>query len=768
MMKIGTSWKNSRFIQAGYTSIVAIFLVLVAFLQTKSESQSMVLNSIQVWENDLTLALSKGDKHLIEVIGKTIFRNAVSYLEFRSDDQVIVSIPTLSFPEKCHFRVDKPLERYGQPVGSVTACFNSSEVIRAVYTSPFAFVIAFLFPILVGFVPFLSLIGYRRELFGILETLEDWNSSKWKGDINDSERRRNQTRDAVGRRIIELFEKGIRERLEVGRQAERSAAIAQMTQMLAHDVRKPFSSVKMVLSAMAKLKSMSEVKTMSSVAIPEINRSIETVNGLIQDVMEIGSDSRPVKEDVDICDLIDQALTDTFRIYPDSSVVIHYELNHAANLKVDQNKVLRVLSNIIGNGLQAMGFQGNLSLSTRSLPGATPMIEFTIANNGPHIPAEIIPRLFDAFFTSGKKGGTGLGLAIAHKIVTAHGGSISCKSEPGQGVAFVFTLPASTSGETPSPCHLSSSSADFIMVGLAAQAFDGDTSPEVDETILVESFSASAAQMGRKLVVLIADDERLYREGLVEKLERHTEIRDRLEILTATNPFEAIKARTSDLAIVDVDLGCQEMNGFDVVSQLRKFGNQGIVCTHSNRILASDHKTAIDHGADAFLPKPMSTVHLLKLLCQAVERVKEIDGVDTTHVEHAKTMSPEPLKFAFVDDSKSIRMTWKIAWKGGNMLSFGSPEEFWKEAEANPGFIESLACVITDFDFGSMSKENGGTFASQLRKRTQLPVFLASDGDYSLADFNGDIDAILPKQPISKDHLLAAIDAAKSTIKSDY
>lgn len=159
-MKQKQSWKNSRFIQVIYTSVVAIFLIIVAFLQTKSESQGMVINSIQVWENDLTLALSRGDKHLIEVIGKTILRKEVSYVEFRTDDHVLVSLPTLSFPEKCHFRIDRSLERYGQNIGSVTACFSGSEMIRAMYSSPFAFVIAFLFPILIGFGPFLSLIDF--------------------------------------------------------------------------------------------------------------------------------------------------------------------------------------------------------------------------------------------------------------------------------------------------------------------------------------------------------------------------------------------------------------------------------------------------------------------------------------------------------------------------------------------------------------------------------------------------------------------------------
>jgi len=515
---------------------------------------------------------------------------------------------------------------------------------------------------------------------------------------------------------------------------------------------------------MENAKSLAEVQNMTSIAIPEINRSIETVNGLIQDVMEIGSKSEPITEAVDVCDVIDRVLKDTFRVYPNSMVKIKYTLNHSIKIQVDQNKVLRVFSNIIGNGLQAMNFMGIISISTRDVPGDQSFIEFTLANDGPYIPAESIPKLFDAFFTSGKKGGTGLGLAIAHKVVTAHGGSISCISEPDKGVAFVFTLPASTEKSVGSPCTLATSSVDFIRVAKATQPSKVDTAAEIDESNLAKSFATNTAILGRKLVVLVADDERLYRDGLIEKLQRHSKVHEHLSIVMATNPYEAIEVKNSDLAVLDVDLGCQEMNGFDVVSQLRKHGNRGIICTHSNRILASDHKTAIDHGADAFLPKPMSTVHLLKLLCQAVARAKEFSGVKdnvSQSVEVAPSGAGGSLKFAFVDDSKIIRMGWKRAWKNGTLVEFSSPEAFWKEAEENPSLIDSLACVITDFDFGHASNENGGTFANQLRTRTRLPVFLASDGEFSLSDFDGDIDVIIGKQPISEAELKSKIEQTK-------
>ena len=71
------------------------------------------------------------------------------------------------------------------------------------------------------------------------------------------------------------------------------------------------------------------------------------------------------------------------------------------------------------------------------------MVELEVADSGPGIAPEHLPRIFDRFWR-GKRmsGGVGLGLAIAKGVVEAHGGTISAHSEPGAGAVFRFTLPA--------------------------------------------------------------------------------------------------------------------------------------------------------------------------------------------------------------------------------------------------------------------------------------------------------------------------------------
>jgi signal transduction histidine kinase len=118
--------------------------------------------------------------------------------------------------------------------------------------------------------------------------------------------------------------------------------------------------------------------------------------------------------------------------------------NTAAGLPpilVDGDRILQVFSNLVGNALKFTPAGGTITVQAEAADRA---VRFSVADTGPGIPAEQIPRLWDRYWQASKTDhrGAGLGLAIAKGIVEAHGGQIWVESEVGRGTTFFFTVPA--------------------------------------------------------------------------------------------------------------------------------------------------------------------------------------------------------------------------------------------------------------------------------------------------------------------------------------
>ena len=109
----------------------------------------------------------------------------------------------------------------------------------------------------------------------------------------------------------------------------------------------------------------------------------------------------------------------------------------------DERRTLQVLSNLVSNALKHTKPGGNIRVSAKPVERE---VVFAVEDDGPGIPDEEVPRLFDRFWHArrgAEQAGTGLGLAIAKGIVDAHGGSIWVETEVGSGTTFKFSLPQS-------------------------------------------------------------------------------------------------------------------------------------------------------------------------------------------------------------------------------------------------------------------------------------------------------------------------------------
>jgi two-component system phosphate regulon sensor histidine kinase PhoR len=113
----------------------------------------------------------------------------------------------------------------------------------------------------------------------------------------------------------------------------------------------------------------------------------------------------------------------------------------------DPDRLRQILSNLVDNGIKYGRAGGVLTVSARR--SGVGQVEIGVKDDGPGIPREAQARVFERFYRvdkarSREQGGTGLGLAIVKHAVQAHGGEVRVESEPGQGAAFYFTLPAAT------------------------------------------------------------------------------------------------------------------------------------------------------------------------------------------------------------------------------------------------------------------------------------------------------------------------------------
>jgi PAS domain S-box-containing protein len=124
---------------------------------------------------------------------------------------------------------------------------------------------------------------------------------------------------------------------------------------------------------------------------------------------------------------------------------------------IDKHQIAQVIDNVVINAQQAMPNGGNIRVAARNVAAAAldspslaagDYVKISIGDEGIGIPRDVLPRIFDPFYTTKTKG-HGLGLATSYSIVHRHGGCIEAESEPGRGSVFHIYLPVAT-GPLPS------------------------------------------------------------------------------------------------------------------------------------------------------------------------------------------------------------------------------------------------------------------------------------------------------------------------------
>jgi PAS domain S-box-containing protein len=180
--------------------------------------------------------------------------------------------------------------------------------------------------------------------------------------------------------------------------------------------------------------------------------SIDRTRGLTKQLLTFAKGGVPVKKVSELAPFIEE--TAKFAL-SGSNVACHVDLPEGLwACDYDKNQIGQVIDNIVINAQQAMPSGGaidiraaNVTLGDGERPPLRPgnYVKISIVDTGIGMPSDMLPRIFDPFYTTKPKG-HGLGLATSHSIVTRHHGTIEVESEMGKGSTFHVYLPASLGG----------------------------------------------------------------------------------------------------------------------------------------------------------------------------------------------------------------------------------------------------------------------------------------------------------------------------------
>ena len=221
--------------------------------------------------------------------------------------------------------------------------------------------------------------------------------------------------------------------------SERLAAIGKMAAMITHEVRNPLSSIGLNTELLEEeLGRMPDAASAEGRALcRSIMREVDRLTAITEEYLAFARLPTPRLAPEAIDTVVGNLATFVREDLAARGVAL--ELDAAGDLPramIDEGQIRQSLLNLVRNAAEA----GARHVWLRTRRGPDDRIEIEVADDGPGIPADLMPRLFDPFFST-KDAGTGLGLALTQQIVRDHGGDIRVASSPGGGATFVVSVP---------------------------------------------------------------------------------------------------------------------------------------------------------------------------------------------------------------------------------------------------------------------------------------------------------------------------------------
>ncbi len=305
----------------------------------------------------------------------------------------------------------------------------------------------------------------------------------------------------------------------------------------------------------------------------------------------------PLKQVFDLRELVEKATK--FSLYGSNLTCLFTLPNDLWKVHADPYQIEQVINSIVINAREAMPNGGRLQVRAQntSFPEFNPhdlppgdYVRVTLVDNGPGIPPEVLPQIFDPYFTT-KPTGSGLGLSIAFSILSKHGGRIQVEPVASGGARFVLLLPAAKTGAA------REKAAEPVEVECAATTASQPTVLCMDDEPTIRDLTTAMLTMSGYGVVTTRDGQEtlaIYREKMNQ-------------------------GRKFDVVVLDATIP-GGMGGADTIRALLKIDPdvRAIICSgySDESALAAMEKL----GFQASLPKPFTSKQLITLIDQIVHQ----------------------------------------------------------------------------------------------------------------------------------------------------
>jgi signal transduction histidine kinase len=236
--------------------------------------------------------------------------------------------------------------------------------------------------------------------------------------------------------LVENYHRVLRLRESLAR-AEQLAALGQMAANMAHQVGTPLNLISgyvqlMIEEAARSGQSLSRLQT--------VQAQIGRVSRAVRSVLDSARAPALQRERLDVAALIEQVSELSRPALQAANVELRLSVaSDLPSIPADPVQLELALLNLVSNALDAMPAGGRLDIAAgKGVDG----VWLTVADTGAGIAEDVLPRIFEHWFTTKAGSGTGLGLSITREVLAMHGGTIRVWSEPGRGARFTIELPA--------------------------------------------------------------------------------------------------------------------------------------------------------------------------------------------------------------------------------------------------------------------------------------------------------------------------------------